>query len=592
MDHPSSLPSGYRLTKEIVETFCLPGTWITLTSLLRKANFIDSVGNIKIVPRLEAILGNIVSVLGYSILRRFYSLNPAPNYLHFFFAQHIASKGKHITLNLDQGIENAIKYSFNDILSPWILHLHGKFGDMPSELGLTFENIAKGLSSITKQKTLEAILGADTIIFTGYSGSDVFDINPFFKSLVGLHDLSKKTAIWLDHCESSSSEVKLYTQSKKKLVIMDALSNCGAKTYVWKGLTNNFISELIKIWNFSTCTLQPSIERSTPSFDKDILNWQKQLITAKLYISMGLGAEALVALHDQCRLDLAYREYCKGQQELEEMTPTNKILYIRNEAYRELGRYGQSLKISAQLVPHTDLDIMLSYERKASDYWLAGAWITAKKEFLEALKYGSTRLGNSHQFDTIYLEAIRAYMQLCRDIGRLPIVGKHLFKKNISYPIELINNNEYLQKLLRTNPYDRSHIARLFAWEKHTLESNTEKLPTFLLDEISIIEPFGETDNILGIINTTRSKLQLRLSRGQIVHKKDVLRLLALSRAIGDRAGIVKACRLLAEVGGCSKRTIVMFFSSLVGVQWVYGRKCYEAIQFLSSIGCRHRYFL
>ncbi len=243
MDPPSSLPSGYRLTKDIVDAFCLPGTWASLTSLLRQTRFNDSTGNKKTIPRLEALLGNIVSMLGSSFLCRFSSLNPTPNALHYFFAQHIEKQGKHITLNLDLGIENAINHLFGSFAPLQILHLHGKFSDSPLDLGLTFENLAKGLSNYLSQNTLKAILDANTIIFAGYSGSDFFDINPFFLNLVGKEDLSGKLVIWLDH-NSNNKGVTPYHRSNMRSKIMDVLHNCNANTYVWKGPTKHFIDNL------------------------------------------------------------------------------------------------------------------------------------------------------------------------------------------------------------------------------------------------------------------------------------------------------------------------------------------------------------
>ncbi len=62
IDPPASLPSGYKLTKDIVDAFCLPETWADITSLLSQANFYGFSGNKKTFPRLEALLGSMVSI--------------------------------------------------------------------------------------------------------------------------------------------------------------------------------------------------------------------------------------------------------------------------------------------------------------------------------------------------------------------------------------------------------------------------------------------------------------------------------------------------------------------------------------------------
>ncbi len=597
MDPPSSLPSGYRLTKEIVEAFCLPNTWKTVTSLLRQAKITDSIGNTKAIPRLEAVLGNVVSILGYRTLSCFSSLfSPTPNFLHNFFAEHIAFGGNHITLNLDLGIQTALKNlhagrSYSEftpvnvtddinpnIITPWIFHLHGKFGDEYSDLGLTFENIAKGLTDRVRHFILGTIINAKTIIFAGYSGSDVFDVNPFFNRLVSQYNFTGKHVIWIDHT-TGGFEVIPYNQSSRRFKIMDALCQCNATTYICNGQTKYFFEELRNHWGFSAPD-PPIPYASVPSFDKNILEWQKSLITAKLFVSMGIGNESLQSMGDQSSLVSIYPQYCMGHEELEEVTPINRILYILNEALRELGLYKDASTTTARFIAKTDLDKMLIYERRASDAWLMGSWMRAKREFIKALTFGRSRLGKSHHFDTLYVETLRAYMQLCRDVGRIPIVGKYFLLKHMSYPVSLIASERHLQEILQRDPYDKSHIARLFAWEGSASQRFKEKLPKFLLDDSTIMEVFGETDNILGIINTTRSQLRFELSQGKRIQKKNILKLLALSRAIGDSPGVVKACHLLAFTGNLSKRIFVAFIETLANTQWKYPRKFYEIGRF------------
>lgn len=596
MDPPSSLPSGYLLTKEVVEAFCLPNTWKIVTSLLRQTRIVDSIGNNKAIPRLEAVLGNVVSILGYRALSRFFSLStPTPNFLHNFFAEHIAFGGNHITLNLDSGIQTALKnlhpgcsYSEftpanmrsetnQNIVSPWIFHVHGKFGYECSDLGLTFENIAKGLADRVRHFLIKAILSAKTIIFAGYSGSDVFDVNPFFNGLVSQHSFAGKKIVWIEHT-SGNFEINPYIQSNRRFKIMDALCQCNAMAYLCTGQTKYFFEELKNHWGFSAP--DPPPDASVPSFDKNISEWQKSLITAKLFVSMGIGNEALRSVGDQINLVSKYSQYCKGHEELEEITAINRVLYIRNEALRELGLYKDASKTTARFIAQTYLDKMLIYERRASDAWLAGSWMRAKREFIKALTFGRSQLGKSHRFDTLYVETLRAYMQICRDVGSIPVIGRYIVRENMSYPISLIVEESHLQETLQKDPYDKSHIARLFAWEGDVSQIYKERLPKFILDNSTIIEVFGETDNILGVINTTRSLLRFDISKGKRIQKENILKLLALSRAIGDRPGVVKACHLLVFTGNFSRKIFVAFMESVANTQWKYSRKLYEIGRF------------
>jgi len=287
---------------------------------------------------------------------------------------------------------------------------------------------------------------------------------------------------------------------------------------------------------------------------------------------MGLGQKARSVLEGQGHLVELYSRYCEGQQDLLEITPVNRILYIQNEAFRELGLYKEASKITGDFIALTDIDVMLIHERRASDAWLAGSLLCAEKDFKTALAYGQSRTGKSYRFDMLYLETLRAYMQLCRDFRHIPVIGKYLMVKYMAYPIEIIRHTEHL--FLRS-PYDRSHISRLFAWEWQALEKLKENLPSSLLDESNIITVFGETDNILGVINTTRSQIWSQLLQGKIVQKELIFDVLSLSRAIGDNPGIVKAYQLLAVCG------MPEFIDALIGTQWIIIRKCYEAFRFL-----------
>ncbi len=303
---------------------------------------------------------------------------------------------------------------------------------------------------------------------------------------------------------------------------------------------------------------------------------------------MGIGEKTLEAMQYKGSLTSEYSRYCSGQTELEIMTPNNRIVYILNEANRELGLYRNASIITKELSSLSKLDMMLIYERQASDASLTGSWLAARKKFLKALQYGIFHLGGSPQFDSIYVETFRAYIQLCRDIGRLPVIGRQLMNRYIAYPVDLISSNNQLQEILSRSPYDRAHIAKLFAWECNALRSIKRRLPAFLLDESLVVQVFGETDNVLGIINATRSRLLSELSQGLIPKKNEILRLLILSKNIGDNPGIVKASRILVFLGYFNKRTFIIFVNSLINTQWITARKCYESIMFLSSIciGC------
>lgn len=583
MDAPSSLPSGYDLTKAVVEAFLLPHAWETLTSFLTKASYSDPMGRRKSFPRLEAVLGSIVSVLGSNFLTRFASLNPDPNQNHLFFARHIALGGTHITMNLDEGIENAFAGLYGNSFLPSLLHLHGKFSDLPAELGLTFEHLSRGVADDLAQRTIRALRNAGAIIFIGYSGSDYFDIDPFFLNLAGHEDFTGKKVIWLDHKEGYGNVVIPYPASDMRSTILDSLHKCHAETYVYRGPTIHAIDALRRYWGLypETCHISSG---KVPAFDKSIADWQRYLITAKVYVAMGLGNKALDTLTSIGSIAMQYEQYCSGNDDLEEMTPGNRIVYLFNEACREMGLYRDASVISRGFNGFSKLDLMLIYERKSSDAWLAGSWWRARRLFLHALAYGKPYLGTSFRFDVLYVETLRGYMQLCRDIGRLPIVGKYLAERLFSYPVKLIATESHLQQVLASDYYDRAHIARLFKWEGDRFQCFRGKLPSFLLDESLAVQVFGETDNVLGIINTTRSRYRAEIARGVLPSRFAIFRLLALSKSIDDHPGVVKACHLLASMGYVSKKRFWMYMKALRSVQWSMTRKFSDLFMFMGNI--------
>lgn len=598
LDAPSNLPSGYSLTKEVVNTFCTFNTWHNLCKILRKARLEETSGNIKSIPRLEAILGNIVSILGCNILDCMSFLDAPPNHFHYFFSHHISTNGKHITLNLDLCIENAIKHFVPildyEIITPnsiphnisgsknkgWLLHLHDKIGNNLSNLGLTIENVTKGINDDIKKLLFDLISDNRVMIFLGYSGSDVFDVNPFFYSLINHLDLTGKQIIWLDYCKNSkSTDFIKYKNSKFKTSILDSLLSCNAEVYVWHGITSEFIESLRSYWKFPNY-YNPHLSTATNNLNVIIEEWKMKIVTAKVLVSMGLGMEALSMYKKIEQLRKKYTEYCKDKIDLKELTPENTISYMFNEAKREMGLYKDALKISNRIIISSNLDKMLHFERRASDYWLMGKLYRSKREYKKGLKYGESMLGNSNKFDLLYIECLRGYMQLCRDIGRLPVIGNFLMRKNIKYASDIISNNIAIAIILARSPYEKSHIARLLKWENPNLKS-TAGIPPFLIDESNIVLVFSETDNILGVINTKRSETNKKLISGEEVTAKSLVKLLNLSQLIGDYPGVVKACHLIAASGRVKTEYVSVFLHALSKTQWIAIRKVYELTRYM-----------
>jgi len=598
-DSPSLLPPGDDLTKEIIDAFCLKGTWGKILNYLSYANIKDSHRKNKTIPRLESILGGIVSVLGYDFLNRFNKLfNPIPNALHLFFAHHILKGGSHITLNLDLGIENALQkqisppvyqiltpsnISQQNILNttfPFILHLHGKHGESLSNLGLTIENVSKGFSDDIKKLIINRLHLSSLLIFAGYSGSDFFDVTPFFKEL---HDqkinLLKLGVVWVDHKENGVGLYD-YLTSKKCNPILNALSGCGAQCYIWEGITRYFIQKFASNWGINITPIQNLGQK--PSFDKSISMWQQTLVTAKIFVSMGIGKEALSLLKNNPIPIKEYSTYSSRHKDLMDLTPNNRIIYLFNESLREQGLYKQASNYTDMLAKNTVLDELLFLERKASDIWLSGRLFSSKLIYLKALKFGINLIGKSSRFDNLYIECIRGYMQLCRDISRLPIIGVHLSKKYLMDLMPYLKTQKVINSL-QSSPYDLSHITRLILWELDQKVIKDLNIPYILTNESNVISVFTETDNILGFLNASRARLRKLLHQKQNVMCDEIHHLYNLSKKIGDFPGIIKATIMLAQTGHINFDLVKDFRHALYQVQWVNSKKIQYVAMFLTE---------
>ena len=133
--------------------------------------------------------------------------NAEPNQNHYYLAEFAKVGATIITANYDLCIEKAIGASGT------VYHYHGSASDSGIEntLGATIETISRGVTQKFASKLLHCFADGFNIVFVGYSGSDFFDIQPFFESLTPGEYSGK--AIYLEHCSSAE---KVSSKMKKK----------------------------------------------------------------------------------------------------------------------------------------------------------------------------------------------------------------------------------------------------------------------------------------------------------------------------------------------------------------------------------------
>lgn len=146
-----------------------------------------------------------------------------PNIYHDWIAEFVKAGSLVVTSNFDTCIEKALGVDKALLNAPVLVdgvkaidcgngqhvyHFHGVATDRDIEknLGATINNVSKGLSEAFQNKLKQCFQAGCDIIFLGYSGSDFFDVQPFFQELQENHYPGK--AIYLHYCQTADDCVR------------------------------------------------------------------------------------------------------------------------------------------------------------------------------------------------------------------------------------------------------------------------------------------------------------------------------------------------------------------------------------------------
>ena len=140
-----------------------------------------------------------------------------------------------ITANFDDGIEKALHADSSKVIKQYktdavengydgfIYHIHGIATDDPDNLGATISSMSKGLEEDFQDYLKECFESGYNIVFIGYSGSDFFDVQPFFRSLKPGRYIGK--AIYLKYCSEDSDLTKAIREEKPFQYLLDPFEN-------------------------------------------------------------------------------------------------------------------------------------------------------------------------------------------------------------------------------------------------------------------------------------------------------------------------------------------------------------------------------
>lgn len=240
-------------------------------------------------PRLETLLDVVRRVHGLPVLADLLSdlRNPSPNAMHQFFAAHIRAGGRHITANFDPCIELAGTASGEHT---GVIHFHGSFAHDPSGegLGATLASIERGFPAAVEghlADTLTAVPGL-TLIVTGYSGSDFFDVDPFFRSLSSQPRLRGSTVLWVDHQQGPARIISGADAGKARRQLK-WLQKAGAEVHQISAPTRVIVTVLAEAWRISP----PAPEYGTPHqwhATLPLAGQAREEATLELFALMGL----------------------------------------------------------------------------------------------------------------------------------------------------------------------------------------------------------------------------------------------------------------------------------------------------------------
>lgn len=552
---PSNLPAGDSLTEEIIEYFCIPGTWNKLKGYFRQTEMQDAYGNEKHTPRLETVLENLVQCLGIKVLKFLdFSYDSEPNSMHRFFADHLKRGGIHITTNFDNCIENSLvstdKISiieeFENLrisstkIKNCLIHIHGRYSrsdEKLERLGVLFRNIASGFPKILEDIITLNTFDRSFLVFIGYSGRDYFDVNPFFFELNSKgKKLRNLTVIWIKHSpkqENFNIQEKEDVEYQQGRVILESLENLGAKVYYLLIDTNKFLEIVTQYWVLSnkhkTCSQNSNLSNQTMEQHPSVSNSEKIVATAQVYSSMGIGIEVVNLSNALLRII----------NHTQEDRLISKIYFLLSNGFRDTGLYKQA-KIFSRRLPHCNpKDKVFFHNRIGGDYWLRGNYLRAAYNLFLAIVVHGKIIKDT---DTYY-ESINTFLHYYRDVKKIPLIGKLIPSFfGVKAFQKLIKNKEYILR----SPHMRANLFRLY--DEIQVINRKISLPIWIKpEEVDIISYFEETDSILGVINYSRWLIEKRIKEGEKPQIDELMLLSLRSVIIGDRAGILKAALSLKK---------------------------------------------
>jgi hypothetical protein len=394
MDSPTNGPKGDTLTDRALQACFLPGTGELLDErYVALAKQPVPPGR----PRLETVLDVVYQVHGAAALDDLLSdlAGPPPNPNHMFFAEHAARGGIHITANFDTCIERA-RLEFS--VAP--THFHGQFDALghADSLGARLSLIENGFSPELSDQLLSAVTSSDprAIVFVGYSGSDYFDVRPFFEDHAA-DIFGGRTIVWLTF-DTSKEAISRTLHATSPDYLRLAQRAGAADTVEITGKLIDLESELARAWGLSffarfngALPQPPWLSRISPDIELQT--------TASISLLARMGVRA-----DAVRL-------ARGRK-----LSTDENVFVA-DAWWGIGRYRRALFHWRRGLSPKGYAFA---ERRAAVDWIRGRYLRAERRLWALL----VRMGGEDSEDLIRMrtKVAETYARVAKQMTYLPDV--------------------------------------------------------------------------------------------------------------------------------------------------------------------------
>jgi len=568
-DDPTRLPLGNDMTRAYLYAYTPPDFADSFLRLFREtSNFTG-----KDFPRLEAVV-NDIRLHRPDVLQTFDFLGKSePNTLHHWLAKQMQRGACVFTTNFDSYIERAYKLETRGAplsvitqpdqaegadLSGTLVKLHGDLRDL-STLGVTLDMIQAGLPRPFLKLIHKALDTRGTFIFLGYSGLDSFDVTPAFQTYSPNY---AHHGIWVFH--EVQRTLRLVTSSD-----LDAgeyrradriLGAFGANTLI-AGSTSDLCNAPTTVVRSGNFSWRDEFERTVP---RTISSLDRSLIASQLAAMVGWGSQSY--LH-------ARNIFIAGAK----VIPTAARNLLAN-AYRDMGYYRNEFALH-QRWRNRGADPAL--DRLTRDRRLLSCLHLYGSPEQRMRLYREVREGKSYQ-------AGPAYERMVIEVENLKCT---LSEFSWFYPYWTSRVDELMEDLtaflrrareaLSAN-YDTRYRAdlvraiRLFERIEATPEQAREldAIRADFLAPIQLdVEPYLETDSILGVINARRQHAkELQLDGDAVSAREQIEQIIPVCRRLKDAPGLCKAFALLACNRTVEAALQIQYrkhaLAAMRGVQW------------------------